>query len=317
MTVALSRTSVTPTPPRVVDSHRTGPSARWTCPALVALAVGVALAALLGPLTGGPIRYHVSVDALDQVIGGDLVAVALVAPVSLFAALLAWRGHPAAPVVALGPAVFAVYTYTQLAIGGDYARYEGNSERFFVLYLAIFVLGSAIALRSWASIKALRFPPMTRRSRRVLGSFVIVVAGFVLVGLHMPTLIDAWRDQPERPEYLADPGVFWVVKLMDLGIVVPTLTAVGVGLVRGADWAHKAAYGALGWFALLGSSVAAMAVVMQVKADPAASTMNTIAFGLFALVGLTVAVRLLRPLLARGFTDMNPSLIDEGTRAAG
>ena len=317
MTVAVSRTSVTPTPSRAVETQRTGQRARWMCPALVALAVGVALAALLGPLTGGPIRYHVSNDALNQVLGGDLVAVALVAPVSMFAALLAWRRHPAAPVVALGPAVFAVYTYTQLAIGGDYARYEGNSERFFVLHLAIFVLGSAIALRSWGMIKALRFPPMTRRSGRVMGSFVIVVAGFVLIGLHLPTLIDAWRDQPERPEYLADPGVFWVVKLMDLGIVVPTLTAVGVGLLRRADWANKAAYGALGWFALLGSSVAAMAVVMQVNADPAASTMNTIAFGLFALVGLTAAMRLLRPLLARGFKDMNPSTIDEGTRAAG
>ena len=317
MTVAVTRTSVTATQSRAVDAHRTGQSARWMCPALVALAVGVALAALLGPLTGGPIRYHVSADALNQIMGGDFVAVALVAPVSVFAALLAWRAHPAAPVVALGPAVFAVYTYTQLAIGGDYARYEGNSERFFVLHLAIFVLGSAIALRSWASTKVRRFPPMTRLSRRVMGSFVIVVAGFVLVGLHLPTLIDAWRDQPERPEYLADPGVFWVVKLMDLGIVVPTLTAVGVGLLRGADWAHRAAYGALGWFALLGSSVAAMAVVMQVNGDPAASTLNTIAFGLFALVGITVAVRLLRPLLGRRFMDMNPSPIDAGTRAAG
>ena len=304
------------TPPHHVAAGGDDQRTRWTCGALVALAVGVALAAVLGPLTGGPIHYHVSADALNQVIGGDFVAVALVAPISLFAALLAWSGHRAAPVVALGPAVFAVYTYTQLAIGGDYARYEGNSERFFVLHLVIFVLGGAIALSSWASIKALRFPPMARRSRRVLGSFVIGVAGFVLVGLHLPTLIDAWRDQPERPEYLADPGVFWVVKLMDLGIVVPTLTAVGVGLLRGADWAHKAAYGALGWFALLGSSVAAMAVVMQVNGDPSASAVNTIAFGLFALVGLTVAVRLLRPLLAHGSMDLNSSAGVEGTRAA-
>ena len=305
MTVSLSGMSVAPTPSPAVDTHGTEQTAGWTCAALVMLAVVVALAALFGPLTGGPIRYHVSADALNQVIGGDFVAAALVVPVSLFAAWLAWRRHPAAPVVALGPAVFAVYTYTQLAIGGDYTRYEGNSERFFVLHLAVFVLGSWIALRSWGAIKALRFPPMNRRSRRVLGSLMIVVAGFVLVGLHLPTLIDAWRDQPERPEYLADPAVFWVVKLMDLGIVVPTLTAVGIGLVRGAGWAHKAAYGVLGWFAQLGSSVAAMAAVMQVNGDPAASTTNTIAFGLFALVGLTIAVRLLHPLLAQGFTDFD------------
>ncbi len=302
MTVALTRAPVTPTPEQAVDTvgHAgTGQRARWMCPALIALAAGVAIAALLGPLTNGAIHYHLSVDALNQVVGGDFVALVLVVPVSLFASLLAWRRHPAAPVVALGPAVFAVYTYTQLTIGGDFARYAGNSERFFVLHLAIFVLGSAIALKSWASIDARRLRPMSRRSQRLLGSFVIVVALFVVIGLHLPTLIDAWRDRPTRPEYLADPGVFWVVKLMDLGIVVPTLTAVGVGLIRGAGWAHNAIYGVVGWFALLGSSVAAMAVVMHAKDDPAASTTNTVAFGLFALVGLTVAVRLLFPLLAR------------------
>lgn len=283
-----------------VDPLGTESDVRRLCPVLVALAVGVALTAVLGPLIGDVIRYHVSVDAVNQVIGGDLVALALVAPVSLFAALLAWRRHPAAPVVALGPAVFTVYTYAQLALGGDFARYRGNSERFFVVHLALFVMGSSIALKSWACVDAERLPPMSRRTQRALGSFVLFVAGFVLVGLHLPTLIDAWRDQPRRSEYLADPGVFWVVKLMDLGIVVPVLTAVGVDLLRCAAWAQKAAYGIVGWFALLGSSVAAMSVVMQGKDDPSASTTNTIAFGFFALVGLALATRLLRPLLARG-----------------
>ena len=310
MTVAEISPSITPTAKQAVDTCSVEPEARWMCPALVALAAAVAATALLGPLTNGLIRYHLSEDALNQVIGGDLVAVALVVPVTLFAAVLAWRRHPAGPAVALGPAVFAVYTYTQLALGGDFVRYAGNSERFFVLHLAIFVLGGAIAVRSWVAIDARRLPSMSRHSQRVLGWFVMVVAGFVLVGLHLPTLLDAWRDHPGRPEYLADPGVFWVVKLMDLGIVVPTLTAVGVGLVRGAGWAHKAIYGVLGWFALLGSSVAAMAVIMQVKADPSASTTNTIAFGLFALLGLIGAVRLLRPLFAHGPWDMTMSSAD-------
>jgi hypothetical protein len=42
-----------------------------------------------------------------------------------------------------------------------------------------------------------------------------------------------------------------------------------------------------------------MAVVMQAKGDPAASTTITIAFAVFALVGLTVATRLVRPILLR------------------
>ena len=287
-------------PTRSTESY--GPAAsgpRWLCPALAALGFGVALLSILGPLATGAIDYHVSPEALNQITGGDLIALVLVAPACFAAAALAWRRHPAAPVVALGPAVFAVYTTTQLTLGGDMARYTGNSERFFALDLAVVVLGIAIALASWAAIADERLPPITGRSRRALAWFLLFVAGFVVMGLHLPTLLDAWRDIPTRPEYLADPGVFWLVKLMDLGIVAPTLIAVGIGLLRGARWAHKAVYAVMGWFALLGSSVAAMAIVMQRNGDPAASVANTIAFTAFASIGLVVAARLLRPLLDR------------------
>lgn len=116
MTVTVAGVSDPRTTLRTVDAPCVEPSNRWLCPALVMLAVGVGSTALLGPLTNGVVHYHPSFNALNQVRGGDLVAVALVSPVRLFAAVLAWRRHPAAPVVALGPAVFAVYTYTQLAL---------------------------------------------------------------------------------------------------------------------------------------------------------------------------------------------------------
>ena len=70
MTAFLSETSVAPTPPESVDTHRTEQNARWLCPALVTLAIGVALTALLGPLTDGTIRYRVSADALNQAADG-------------------------------------------------------------------------------------------------------------------------------------------------------------------------------------------------------------------------------------------------------
>jgi hypothetical protein len=52
----------------------------------------------------------------------------------------------------------------------------------------------------------------------------------------------------------------------------------------------------VGWFALLGSSVAGMAIVMQINQDASASMANTIGFGTFALLGLTLAFVLYRPL---------------------
>jgi hypothetical protein len=125
---------------------------------------------------------------------------------------------------------------------------------------------------------------------RTVGIFLLMVAFFLLVGVHLPGLIDAWAAEPTSTEYLADPVVFWLVKFMDLGLVVPGLVVVGTGLLRGWLWTDKAKYGAIAWAALLGTSVAGMAIVMQVNADPAAGTANTVVFSIFASIGLALAV---------------------------
>lgn len=271
---------------------------RWLAVGLMLLGVAVAGVALLGPLATGVIRYHASPGALTQMAGGDVAALLVAAPVSIVAGTLVLRGHRAGPVLALGPAVYVVYTYTQLALSVDVTRYAGNSERFFPLLAGLFVLAAAIALRAWAAIDAAALPATSRRVDRVLGVFLLVVAAFLTFGLHLPGMLDALRAQPTGPEYLADPFLFWLVKFMDLAIVVPALVTIGIGILRGSAWAHRAIYAAVGWFALLGSAVAGMAIVMQATGDPAASTGNTVAFTLFAAVGLAVAVTVYRPLFA-------------------
>ena len=95
--------------------------------ALILLGMGAAATALLGPMGVNLIQYHASQGAVNQIMGGDIAALFLVAPVSILAGLLALRGHRAAPVLALGPSVFASYTYSQLALGADINRYPGNS----------------------------------------------------------------------------------------------------------------------------------------------------------------------------------------------
>jgi hypothetical protein len=265
---------------------------------LVVLGVGAGAVSLLGPLVADVIRYHVSDGAANQIRGGDVAGLILVAPASILAGILVKRGHPAGPVLALGPAVYALYVYAQLALGGDVVRYPGNSERFFALFLGLFMLAAAITIRAWTIIDVGALPAMPRRVEWVLGSFALVVAAFLAVGLHLPGLVDAWRDQPAGTEYLADPAVFWLVKMMDLGLVVPALVVVGVGSLRGMRWLDRAKYAAVAWMALLGSSVAGMAFVMQAAGDPAAATANTIAFALFALIASAIAVVVYRPLLA-------------------
>lgn len=273
------------------------PTRRWLGPALVALGAGVALVAILGPLGFGVLEHRTSDTTLNQLLGADAAGLVLVAPSSIAVGVLAWRRHPAAPVLALAPAVYAVYTFAQVIVGQEYLRLPGNVERFFPLLLAVFLLGEVVAVGAWTALDAERLPAPSRRLLRAAGAALLVVAAFVVLGLHLPMLPDALSEQPTRVEYVSSPTPFWLVKLMDLGIVVPAAVATGVGLLRRRPWACKAAYAVLGGYALIGSSVAAMALVMLANGDPDASAGLAVAFTAFAGVFLALTAGLYRPLL--------------------
>jgi hypothetical protein len=100
--------------------------------------------------------------------------------------------------------------------------------------------------------------------------------------------------------------VFWLVKFMDLAIVVPVLVAVGVGVLGRRSSALAAAPAVASWMALLGSSVAGMAFAMQANGDPAASPVNAVAFSVFAAVALWYAVAVHRQMFRVDGTAPNP-----------
>lgn len=262
----------------------------------IVLGLGTAAVTLLGPLGLGAIRYHASEGAVNQILGGDVAGLLLVAPAAVVAGVLVLRRNPAGPVLALGPSAYVLYTEVQLALGGDFVRYPGNSERFFLLFLALFVLAGTLLVRSWTGFDGARLPPLSHRFTRFVAGFVLVIAAFLTVGLHLPGLIASLRASPSGSAGLTDPAVFWLVKFMDLGVVVPVLVVVAVGVLQQRDWAHKAMVAVVGWIACLGSAVAGMAIVMQAAQDPEASIGNVVAFGLFAVVGLAIAVGVYRPL---------------------
>ncbi len=269
----------------------------WLATGLLMLGLGAGLVAILGPLGLGVIEYHTSAAAANQIAGGDVASLLIVAPLSLVAAALVARGRRAGALLALGPAAYAAYTYTQLALGGDVARYDGNSESFFALFLGLFLSAALIAVRAWPDVARGPAPPRSARTDRAMGWFALLVAAFLALGLHLPGLLDVWSGHPSAPEYLADPAVFWLVKWMDLGLVVPALVAVGVGLIRGASWAQRLKHAAAAWMALLGTAVAGMAVVMQATHDPAASVGNTVAFVGFAVIAWAIAGLVFRGVL--------------------
>ncbi len=275
-------------------------TARTTRPALATLSallgLGIATASLLGPVGLELLVYRTSPTTLNQLRGSDLAALVVAAPLALLAATLVVRHHPAGPLLATGVGVFAVYTYAQVIVGQEYLRRPGNVERFFPLLLAVFVLGEALVVLGSRAAGELPAPP--RRVERLTGWVLVAVAAFLVLGLHLRTMVLAWTDPGAMTEYASAPTPFWLVKLMDLGIVVPVAVVTGLGLLRGAAWARRVTYPFLTGYALLAASVLSMALVMLVNGDPDASVGLAAGFACFAaaLAALLVAwLRVLGP----------------------
>lgn len=263
----------------------------------VALGVLITAYVVMGPLVLGVIDFRTSASGLNQIRGGDLAALLIVVPSCLAVAHLAWRGHRAAPTLGLAPAAFAMYTYSQLILGNEFLRLPGNVERYFPLLWTIFVVAAALTITCWSRVPVEDLPRPPRRLEKQTGVLLLVIAGFVVVGLHLPGLIDAWSADPSGPAYLATPTTFWVVKFYDLGLVVPAAVAVGIGLLRSSVWARKPAYAILGGYVLLGWSVTGMAWMMFASGDPDASLVLALAMTSLSTAGAVFATHLYRPLL--------------------
>lgn len=120
----------------------------------------------------------------------------------------------------------------------------------------------------------------------------MLALGALLVLRYAPVLAALAGGEPELPAYRENPTSFLLITTLDLGVFAAAAFAGGIGLRRGRDWGVKALFGVVGWFALVGAAVAAMAIVMQAHGDPGASTGSTVAFVVLALALGALAIRL-------------------------
>jgi hypothetical protein len=200
--------------------------------ALLLLALAMAANVLLGPLGLGLLQWRVSPNGLNQTYGADAASLALVVPAALAASRLWRRGHRLAAPLALGVGLATLYYAVAETLGGDYLRYEGNNERFFLLFLALIVLGWAAAARAWAELDP--EPPLPPAwLGRGFGA-VLLLAGGVLGLAWTAQLVPIALTGAVGPEYLDSPSAFWTIRIVDLGFIVPLALWTGVGLWRGS-----------------------------------------------------------------------------------
>ena len=262
----------------------------------------------LVPLGVGLLVWRVSASGLNQTHGADAASLLLVVPATLAPAAWLWRvSHRLAAPLALGVGLATLYYAIAETLGGDYLRYPGNNERFFLLFLALIILSWTIAVRAWSGLDA--EPPVPARWL-VRGFGTVAILAGALLGL-------AWTAQlvpmavtgVVGPEYVDSPSAFWTIRIVDLGFIAPLALWTGVGLWRGRAAAVKVAYGLASFLTLQGASVLAMGLVMLWRADPTASP----AF-VYVLAPIAVGTAVLTARLLASYAGCRRPLARHGPR---
>jgi hypothetical protein len=264
---------------------------------LIALAIGLVANSLLGPIATGAIEYAIPTDGVieSQLIALDIFSLAVVAPLSVALGILTLRGHPLAPVLALGPGLYGAYMFPQYILGPENLELAGDSEAFFPLHLTLFVLGGLVAVLAWNAIELARLRDLGRRERLVGGILIPIVAAIAFVRC-VPGIIDAAGDSPEAADYREGPTFYWTIALLDLGVGLPAVIGAAIGLRRRLAWARRLAYAVAGWLGLVGPAVGAMAITMAVNDVPDSSAGQAATMTVLGLVFAFLAATLYRTL---------------------
>jgi MFS family permease len=256
------------------------------------VALGIVIAGLLGPLVTGVIQLHLPENLVNQYIGGEVVTLAVAAPALLAAGVLWLKGDRLAPALAFGPAAYTVYTFVTAIVGQEYGSYDGNAERAFPLYAVLVAGGLATAVLATSELIQRPAPvPPDRLLRGTAAIFLLISVFFAFAWTSQIALV--YRgDLPS--EYVEGPTLFWLIKLMDLSLLLPAFTVVGIGLLKRHPVAIRLSYGTVSYAVCMSGAILGMAIAMMLKDDPAASGVM-IAFLTPVTIGLAcVAVSMLR-----------------------
>lgn len=254
---------------------------------MILLGLAMVVNTVFGPLLLDMIDYPVSDSMRNQTIGLDAANLVVVAPLAIVVGWLALSGHRAAPLLALGPTTYVAYMFVQYLAGPDHLNYPPV----LLLQLVIFISSWLLTYWAWNLVRQSDRPiptPQPAHSVPAAG----LMAAFVALR-YLPGLIGSITNEPLAAEVAADPAMYWLIFLMDLGIFVPIAVLTAIGLSKGARWAPSLFTGTVTWFALITVAVAAMSITMIVNDDPNASIAQLAVFAGITAIVVPYALRVL------------------------
>lgn len=230
--------------------------------------------------------YHDdTVASASQERGQDVVTLFLGIPLLAVSLLLYRKGSLRGHLLLTGTLGYFLYTYGSMAFLTAY-------NPLFLAYVVLFsasLFAFVLALSSF-DLRSLVAHFSNRLPRRSIAVFLLAVGLFLLVmwlGLIVPPLLRGQASQA------LESTTTLVIQVLDLGLIVPVAFLSGALLLRRAPLGYLLASIVLVKTLTLGTAVSAM-VVGQLLAGVSLGLGDLVGFPLLALIGIGMAIALLR-----------------------
>ena len=256
----------------------TRPASDWLAWSALVLA---AIAATAGLFIPG--LYRDSEGWVRQARASDLTTLALVVPILGIGLWRARRGSILGRLVALGALAFLAYGYAIFAFAVE--TNPMTPLHYAILGLATWSIG--LSLAGW-NVEPTAEAASGPVPRRTTGIFLLATAAlFALLWLgQIAGSIASGERAPELVRLGVTANPVWA---LDLAFALPVFAVVGIGLLRGRDWAARAAVATLTFTAVMGASILAI-FGFDAMAGAAVDPMPVVLIGSIVLVALGLLV---------------------------
>jgi len=253
---------------------------------LISVAAGVTLIylALMGPLYLGLIKYRTPEVINNQLVGQDLVNLAVVGPILLIGGILLWLRKKVAKYLLILTPLFLIYYALSYTIGWEWSspQYSGNNEKYFFHFLLI-LIAALLIMFYCLSVFPKKVSAHFKKTSLGLYSSLFVLFLLVFAGMWIKEVVEVIKTGTTRG-YDTSPIVFWLVRVFDLGFSIP-LGLISVYLLwTRVDKAYPLIYLFYGFFFTQILAVKAMGWMMFVKHDPTFAMRDLVVFSVLALI---------------------------------
>jgi len=247
---------------------------------LMTVAAGIILIylAVMGPLISGAIKYRTPEVINNQLIGQDLVNLAVLAPVLIIGGILLWLRKNTAKYLLIATPLFLIYYTLSYTIGWEWSvpQYSGNNEKWFFCFLFVLIAALVILMYSLAVFPK-NVTSTFKKTPLTIYSSLFVLLLLIFAVMWIKEVVEVIRTGTTRGYDIA-PTAFWLVRVFDLGFSIP-LGLVSVYLLwTRAPRAYPVIFLFYGFFFTQILAVNAMGWMMFLRHDPTFSLRDLIVF---------------------------------------